>query len=114
MTPKKQHPPAWAVCLTIFLETTDGQAEVSISDLLDSLSSRSHGPMLLFPPIVAISPVGMIPGMSLVTGTLVILIATQIMLFASRPWIPKRLANFEFSREKLKSGVQNTTVGEVV
>ncbi len=105
---EKAAPTSLSGLLDHFLETTDGQAAVSISDLLDSLSSRSHGPMLLFPAIIAISPVGMIPGMSLVTGTLVILIAVQMMLFASRPWIPQRLANFEFSREKLKSGVQKT------
>jgi len=76
--------------------------------LLDSLSSRSHGPMLLFPAIIAISPIGMIPGMSIVTGTLIILIATQMMFFSNRPWIPNRIAGFEFSRAKLISGVDKT------
>jgi hypothetical protein len=90
------------------VEATDGQTKIVISDLLDSLDSRSHGPMLLFPAIIAISPIGMIPGMSVVTGTLIILIAVQMMFFSSRPWIPKRLANFEFSREKLTSGVAKT------
>lgn len=105
---KKAAPNSLSGLLDHFVETTEGQTNVSISDLLDSLSSRSHGPMLLFPAIIAISPVGMIPGMSLVTGTLVILIAVQMMFFSSRPWIPKRLANFEFSREKLKNGVKKT------
>jgi hypothetical protein len=64
--------------------------------------------MLLFPAIISISPIGMLPGMSAATGTLIILIAVQMMFFSSRPWIPKRIANFEFSREKLKNGVSKT------
>lgn len=101
-------PKALSELLTHFIETTHGQDKVAISDLLDSLSSRSHGPMLLFPAIIAISPIGMIPGMSIVTGTLILLIATQMMFFSNRPWIPNRIASFEFSREKLKSGVDKT------
>lgn len=89
-----------------FVETTEGQDQVSIGELLDSLSSRSHGPMLLIPAIIAISPLGMIPGMSFVTGSLIIVIAAQMIFFASRPWIPKRLAEFEFARDKLKDAVE--------
>lgn len=91
-----------------FVDATEGQDEVKIVDLLDSLSSRSHGPMLLFPSVIAISPIGMIPGMSFITGTLIILIAAQMMIFAGRPWIPQRLENFQFSREKLTQGVDKT------
>lgn len=50
----------------------------------------------------------MIPGMSIITGTLIILIATQMMFYSNRPWIPSRIAGFEFSREKLKNGVDKT------
>ena len=64
--------------------------------------------MLLIPAILAISPIGMIPEISLVTGMLIILVATQMMFFSDRPWIPSRLAKFEFSREKLKNGVEKT------
>jgi hypothetical protein len=91
-----------------FVNATEGQENVKIIDLLDSLSSRSHGPMLLFPAVIAISPIGMIPGMSIVTGTLIVLIATQMMFFSNRPWIPKRLEDFQFSRDKLRSGVKKS------
>ena len=105
---EKPSPETLSDLLNHFIDATQGQDEVAIADLLDSLSSRSHGPMLLFPAIISISPIGMIPGMSFVTGTLIILIAAQMMFFSDRPWIPKRLANFKFSREKLKNGVEKT------
>jgi len=104
----KAAPTSLSGLLDHFLETTKGQNKVAVSDLLNSLSSRSHGPMLLFPAIIAISPIGMIPGMSVATGTLIIVIAGQMMFFSSRPWIPKRIAELEFSQQKLKSGVNKT------
>ncbi len=103
---EQQAPDSLSGLLDHFVDSTEGQDNVKIVDLLDSLSSRSHGPMLLLPAIISISPIGMIPGMSIVTGTLIILIATQMMFFSSRPWIPKRLEYFQFSREKLKTGVE--------
>ena len=107
-TVEQQTPESLSGLLDHFVDSTEGQEEVKIVDLLESLSSRSHGPMLLFPAIIAISPIGMIPGMSIVTGTLIILIATQMMFFSNRPWIPKRLEDFQFSRSKLKNGVKKS------
>ena len=105
---QKKSPKRLSDLLDHFVEATDGQEKVTVGDLMDSLSSRSHGPMLLFPAILAVSPIGMIPGMSVVTGTLIVLIAGQMMFFSSRPWIPKRIAEFEFTRAKLKSGSKKT------
>ena len=89
-----------------FVRTTRGEEKVSLKDLLDSLDSRSHGPMLLLPAFISISPIGAIPGMSIATGTMIILIAVQMLVTKSRPWIPKRITRFEFSRTTLKSGVR--------
>lgn len=91
-----------------FLKTTEGQDQVAIADLLNPLSGRSYGPLLMFPAIIAISPIGMIPGMSVITGTLIVLIASQMLFLSKRPWIPSRLAQFEFSRSTLKSGIERT------
>ena len=104
----KASPDTLSDLLDHFVDATEGKDEVAISDLLNSLNSRSHGPMLLFPAIIAISPIGMIPGMSIVTGSLIIMIAAQMMFFSDRPWIPSRLADFKFSRDKLKNGVEKT------
>lgn len=102
----KHSPDSLSGLLDHFVDSTEGQDQVKIVDLLESLDSRSHGPMLLLPAIISISPIGMIPGMSMVTGSLIILIAAQMMFFSSRPWIPDRLENFEFGRDKLTGGVK--------
>jgi hypothetical protein len=100
-----KRPDSLSGLLNHFVETTEEEDQVTIGELLDSLDGRSHGPMLLLPAILAISPLGMIPGMSIVTGSLIILIAAQMMFFSQRPWLPSRLADFQFSRERLKNGV---------
>jgi hypothetical protein len=89
-----------------FVRSTRGKEKVSLESLLDTLDSRSHGPMLLVPALISISPIGAIPGMSIATGTMIILIALQMMITTSRPWLPKRIAQFEFSRAKLKTGTR--------
>lgn len=91
-----------------FVKVTEGQSTVTIGEFLDSLESRSHGAMLLFPAIIAVSPIGMIPGMSVVTGSLILLISTQMMFFSQRPWIPSRIEKFEFSRDKLEKSSRKT------
>lgn len=103
--PNQAEPHNLSELLDHFVDSTKSQETVKVDDLLNSLNSRSHGPMLLFPAILAISPIGMIPGMSVVTGTLIILIGTQMLFLSNRPWIPKFIANYSFSRDQLTSGV---------
>ena len=87
-----------------FVENTDGD-EVTLGDLLDALDSRSYGPMLLGPAFIALSPIGGIPGMSVITGTIIIVIAVQ-MFFTPHPWLPRRLLCITISRERLSNGVK--------
>ena len=108
LSDQKTQPNNLSELLDHFVESTEEQEKVKVDDLLQSLSSRSHGPMLLFPAILAISPLGMIPGMSVITGTLIILIGSQMLFFSSRPWIPKFVGNYSFSREKLTNGVNKS------
>lgn len=90
--------------LDFLLESTEGKQAVTIGDLIEALDSRSFGPLLLVPALISISPIGMIPGASVVTGTLIILIAVQMLFSSGTLWIPSRLRDFSFSREKLEKG----------
>lgn len=90
------------------VENTDGE-KVSLKDLLDALDSRSYGPLLLLVGVIATAPIiGGIPGMSILTGTLVIVLCGQMLFLRSHPWLPKKLLNFEFDREKLDNAVEKT------
>lgn len=89
-----------------FVENTEGET-VSVGELLDALHTRSYGPLLLAPSFVALSPVGAIPGASIITGSLIILIAAQ-MFFTPHPWLPSRLLDIEFDRDRLEQGISRT------
>lgn len=77
--------------------------KVTLGELLDTVQTRSYGPLLLVPAMVAASPIGAVPGMSVVTGTIIILVAVQLLGGRKYPWIPKRLRDFEFNRERLSA-----------
>ncbi|GAA4433098.1 exopolysaccharide biosynthesis protein [Bremerella cremea] len=88
-------------------ENTEGD-QISLGDVLDALDSRSFGPLLLVPAILAVSPIGAIPGMSIATGLVLLLVSVQMLVSSGRPWLPKRLLNFSFSRETFAQGIDKT------
>lgn len=84
------------------VEGTSGD-RVSVGDLLSTLNTRSYGPLLLLPGLMGASPLGAVPGMSIVTGSLILLTAGQLLAGMSHPWFPSRLLDLEFDRERLTS-----------
>ena len=58
---QKSTPETLSGLLTHLVDSTSEMSNVKMEDLFASLDSRSHGPMLLLPAIIAISPIGMIP-----------------------------------------------------
>jgi hypothetical protein len=89
------------------LDHTDGQ-KVSIDSLLSALDNRSYGPLLLLPSLLALGPTGAIPGMSIAMGSVIILIAVQMLFKHGQPWLPDRILSFEFERERLESAVEKS------
>ncbi|HBN79730.1 MAG TPA: polysaccharide synthesis protein exod [Planctomycetaceae bacterium] len=81
-------------------EGTSGD-HITVGELLDTIDSRSYGPILLLPAFIALSPIGAIPGMSIVTGTIIIMFAAQLLFGMRHPWLPKFIENIQFSREKM-------------
>jgi len=90
------------------LEETEGHSQVELGRLISAFDERSYGPLLLLPGILSVSPMGAIPGMSIVTGALIVLIAGQALVGRPQPWLPKRLLNYEFSRKRLENGIQKS------
>ena len=82
-----------------------GEDTVTLGDLLGAFGRRAYGPLLLIPAIVAVAPTGAIPGMSIVTGSLVGLVALQLLVGRPSPWLPPRLLRISFSRELLDRSI---------
>jgi len=94
--------------LKTMIDKTEGSERVSLGDLFDALESRSYGPILLVPALIAIIPVvGGVPGVSILAGSLIILIAAQAAAGRSQPWLPGKLLSFSFPRKRLVRGYEN-------
>ncbi len=80
--------------------------EVSLAQIMQAVGTRAYGPLLLVPGLVALAPTGAIPGMSIVTGTIIVVVAIQLLFGRNKPWIPKRALEFSFSRDTLLSAME--------
>jgi len=91
--------------LEALVENTEGE-RASVDDLLSAFDNRAYGPLLLVPAVLAISPAGFIPGMSLVTGPIISLLSAQMIFSRSGPWLPKKLRSFSLPRDTLVGAVE--------
>lgn len=75
----------------------------TIGDVLDAFGGRGYGPVLLALSLVELLPTGAIPGVPTVLAILIILIAGQLALGRSSPWVPNKLRKRGFSEAGFKS-----------
>jgi hypothetical protein len=72
------------------------QAErVSLGTLIDQLGQRTYGPLLFTVGLIAMSPIGAIPGASVVCATVIVLLAVQMSFGNRAPWVPGMLRRLE-------------------
>lgn len=81
--------------------------ETSLEDIVETVGASSFAPLLLFAGLVILAPVvGDLPGVPVLMGTLVILIATQIILQREYVWLPNWLLRRCVSSDKVKKAVR--------
>lgn len=93
--------------LTDTLQTIQDKSqgnEISFDEINKALEHRGFGPLLIAPALIAILPTGAIPGIPALCAIFIILISSQFALGRQHPWLPKRLKNISFSKEKYKAG----------
>ncbi|MEO1659920.1 MAG: exopolysaccharide biosynthesis protein [Pseudomonadota bacterium] len=83
---------------------TEGET-VSVADLLNAVGRRSYGPVLLLLGFIAIGPLTIIPGASVLMAVVTLLFAAQMAIGRPYPWIPKKALSFQFKRDHLIRGV---------
>lgn len=82
------------------IEDAENGERIHVGKVMDAFASRGFGPLLLLPSLVTFLPTGGIPGIPAVCGVLIILIAVQVLLGRSQPWIPSRLAHLSVDRQR--------------
>jgi len=89
------------------LANAPGQ-RVSFGEAVSTFREQAYGPLLLVPSLLALMPViGAVPGMSVLTAILIILIAGQMLVGRRSPWLPQRLRNFSVPRDRLEQAIKN-------
>jgi hypothetical protein len=89
------------------LQRTGHDGAVSVGDVLDAFEQRSLGVLLtVFGLLAALPVVGGIPGMSILTGTLILLAAGQSLLGGGGLWMPDSVRRRQISREKFDRGIE--------
>lgn len=76
-------------------------ADVKLRDVLEVIGRRAYGPLLLIIGLVSISPATLIPGSTWLLAILTLLIAIQLALHKSTPWMPRKALDMKLSEDKL-------------
>ncbi|MFP4040349.1 MAG: exopolysaccharide biosynthesis protein [Desulfosudaceae bacterium] len=91
--------------LTQLLEKIDQAAEgrdmVSLSIIMETVGTRSFGPLLLMIGLILFSPLSGIPGIPTSSGLIVAIITIQMLLRKKQLWLPSRLLERSFSPRKI-------------
>jgi hypothetical protein len=86
-------------------QKTDGD-QLSLGTLVDAFEDRGYGPMLLATALIIVLPTGGIPGVPTVIALAIVLIAAQLVFGRRSPWLPKKLRNLSFKRDKFKKAAE--------
>lgn len=78
---------------------------VSIAMVIESIGSRSFGPILMLIGMTLFSPLSGVPGMSFFMAAFVLLVATQILMGRKQFWLPSFILDRSVERGKLEAAL---------
>jgi len=93
--------------LIVQLEKACGaRPRVSVREVEQAIGERSFGPLLLVPGLIALTPIGIIPGLPTVIAAVVVLIAGQLVLGRHEFWIPRFIAERSVKGKRLTQSLE--------
>lgn len=79
--------------------------QVSLGAVVQTVGTRSFGPLLLLAGVLTVSPLSGIPGMPTLMGVMVLLVSTQMLAGRGCFWLPGWLVRRSVSRSKLEKAL---------
>lgn len=85
----------------------DSGERTSVGDILDHIGTRSFAPILLVAGLVMLAPViGDIPGVPVLMGLIVILVAAQLLARRRHIWLPQWILRRSVDHAKIEKAVK--------
>lgn len=85
----------------------EGGEQVSIKEILESVGSRSFGPMILLAGLVILAPlIGDIPGVPTIMALFVLLTAGQLLFRQNHFWLPSWMTKRSVEQDKLRQSMK--------
>jgi len=79
---------------------------LTIGDVVSAFGPRAYGPIIFVIGLVSTSPLGSIPGASILLASLLILICAQMLIRGSIPWTPTWLERRGVSGDRARRGLE--------
>lgn len=87
------------------MRPTEGNARVSVGDVLGRVGDQSFAAVILVPAIVLVSPVSGIPGSPTIGALITILVSVQALLGRRTLWLPGFLRRRSISADKMRRAI---------
>lgn len=86
-------------------ELTNDNHQVSIGMVVESIGSRSFGPLLMLIGITLFSPLSGVPGMSFFMASFVLLVSVQMLIGRKQFWLPRFILDRSVEQGKLQKAL---------
>lgn len=83
-----------------------GQSSVSVGDAVEAIGHRGYGPLLFVPALIAITPVGGVPGVPSLMALLIAIFAVQLLIGRDHVAMPAFLERRSVPDGKLRRAVK--------
>ena len=93
--------------LDSFLNEMDGK-NVCVGDIYQVLGKRTYGSFIFFIGLIALSPLGAIPGIGIICGLTAFLIAIQYFFREGGPWLPSVIIERKITTQKAEKSIKKT------
>jgi len=80
--------------------------KTSVNDVMEAFGRRAYGPFLFVVGVLSASPLGSIPGASILFGSFVIIMMVQYIVRQGAPWVPAWIRNRSISSKKARESAQ--------
>lgn len=77
------------------------EERISVGRVVDAVGRRGLGTLLLIAALVSLSPLGTIPGSSVVFGAVLLVLSAQVLIGVERVWLPAFIRNRTLPRDGL-------------